>query len=92
MKKKIEKRFSFSGNYIWIGCIKLSLLTREYLSSAVNVLTVLRFYISLGETLSNSIAFTVIKKYGKIAAVQNSAVFGSIYHVACQRILWEGTF
>ena len=31
--------FSFSDISISIGCVKLSLLTREYLSSAVNVLT-----------------------------------------------------
>ena len=33
-----EKVFCFQDNSIWIGLINLSLLRREYLSSAVNVL------------------------------------------------------
>ena len=38
MKKEIgEKFFCFWDNCIWIGCVKLFLLRREYLSSAVNV-------------------------------------------------------
>ena len=38
-KKKIRKSFLFGDNCVRIGCVKLSLLRREYLSSAVNVLT-----------------------------------------------------
>ena len=38
-KKKIRKSFLFGDNLVGIGCVKLSLLRREYLSSAVNVLT-----------------------------------------------------
>ena len=38
-KKISEKAFYFGGNCVGIGCVKLSLLRREYLSSAVNVLT-----------------------------------------------------
>ena len=38
-KKKSEKAFCFLDNCVRIGCVKLSLLRREYLSSAVNVLT-----------------------------------------------------
>ena len=37
--KKIRKSFLFGENCVLIGCVKLSLLRREYLSSAVNVLT-----------------------------------------------------
>ena len=37
--EKSEKVFCFLGNAISIGWRKLSLLRREYLSSAVNVLT-----------------------------------------------------
>ena len=37
--KKQEKIFCFWDKWIWIVCIELSLLRREYLSSAVNVLT-----------------------------------------------------
>ena len=39
MQKKIRKRFLFGDNCVRIGCVKLSLLRREYLLSAVNVLT-----------------------------------------------------
>ena len=39
MQKKIRKSFSFGHNCVRIGCVKLSLLRREYHSSAVNVLT-----------------------------------------------------
>ena len=45
--------------------------------------TVLRFILSLKETVCNSITFTMIDKYGKGAAVQISNVFCLIYHVAC---------
>ena len=36
--KKSEKVFCFRHNCIWIGCVKLSLLRREYLPSALSVL------------------------------------------------------
>ena len=35
----MKKVFCFSDNLVGIGCVKLSLLRREYLSSAVIVLT-----------------------------------------------------
>ena len=38
-KKKCEKAFCFSDNSIWSGSVKFSLLIREHLPSAVNVLT-----------------------------------------------------
>ena len=38
-KKKIRKSFLFRDNSVRIGGVKLFLLRREYLSSAVNVLT-----------------------------------------------------
>ena len=37
--KNSEKVFSFCHKCIWIVCIEMSLLRREYLSWAVNVLT-----------------------------------------------------
>ena len=37
--KNLEKVFCFWDNSVWIGCVKLSLLRGEYLSSAFNVLT-----------------------------------------------------
>ena len=39
MEKEFQKVFIFLDNCIWIGWVKLSLLRREYLSSAVIVLT-----------------------------------------------------
>ena len=36
-QKSREKAFSFSDKCIWIVCIELSLLIREYFSSAVNM-------------------------------------------------------
>ena len=37
-EKNWEKVFCFWDNSIWIGCVKLSLLRREYLPSAFSVL------------------------------------------------------
>ena len=37
-EKNWDKVFSFWDNSIWIGCVVLSLICREYLSSAVSVL------------------------------------------------------
>ena len=53
--------------------------------------TVLRFFIALKETFYNSIIFAVIKKYDKAAVVQNVMV-EPIYHGACRRVLWRGSF
>ena len=39
MQKKFRKTFLFGDNCVRISCVELSLLRREYLSSAVNVLT-----------------------------------------------------
>ena len=39
LRKNPEKAFYFWDNYVRNGCVKLSVLRREYLSSAVNVLT-----------------------------------------------------
>ena len=40
MQEKIAKKlFRFGDNSVRIGCVKLSLLRREYLSPVVNVLT-----------------------------------------------------
>ena len=37
-EKKQEKVFCFGDTCIWIGCVKLSLLRREYLPLALSVL------------------------------------------------------
>ena len=44
---------------------------------------VLRLFMSLRVTFSNSVTFTVINEYGKRAAVETESVFRSVYHVAC---------
>ena len=49
--------------------------------------TVLRFPVSLRGTLSNSLTFTVIIKYGKGAAIKTESVFGPVYHVAYRGVL-----
>ena len=75
-----EKVICLWDNYISIGCVNLSQLRSEYSSSAVNASkTVLRLYISLRESFSNSISFTLINKYDKDAVAQISTVFGKVY-------------
>ena len=50
-EKNFEKIFSFRDNWIWIGCVTLSLLRREYLLLAVNVLpkSLQALYITKGD-------------------------------------------
>ena len=87
-EKNSENVFCFSDNSIWIGCLELSLLRRKHLSSAVNVLTnsLMPLHITK-KVFSNSLAFTVINKYGKGGVVDVSTVFGPNYHLACRRVL-----
>ena len=54
-----------------MGCIKLSLLGREHLPTALIVLTnSLKLSISLKETFCNSLAFPLINKYGTVVVAQ----------------------
>ena len=73
-----EIGFCFWDICIWIGCRKLSVLRREHLPSAVNVLTNnlqnLHIYRDIS---SNSVALTVINKYDKCDVVDFSTVFWS---------------
>ena len=71
MDKKIDEIvFLLCDKCICIACVKLSLLTRESLSSTVNVLTNTLKILNITNTVfSNSIAFAVIKNYGKAAVV-----------------------
>ena len=94
MQEKIQKKlFVFEIIASRIGCVKLSLLRREYLSSAVNVLTNSYKALHLTKTdFFHSIAFQMISKYGSSAVVQIATVFEPVYHVACQWVLWNGTF
>ena len=91
-EKNWENVFLIRDDSIWIRWVKLSLLRREYLWPVVNVLeTVLRFCLSLRETFSSLVAFTVINKYGESGVIQISALFDPIYHVACRGILSNTT-
>ena len=69
-RKKLGKLFCFWDNYIWKCCNTFSLLRREYLSSAVNVLTNRPniFHITR-DTFRNWLACTLTNKYRKGAAV-----------------------
>ena len=73
---------------MWVVCIHLTLLIREYLSSAVNVLRkgVKNFYLSKNN-FYNSITFTVIIQDDKGALIKIESVFRPVYHVARRRVL-----
>ena len=92
-KKNQEKMLCFSDKCIWIVCIHLSLLIRENLSSAVNVLrkSVKNFHVSNGG-FYNSITFTLIIQDDKGAFIKTESVFGPVFHVACREVLSNGTF
>ena len=53
---------------------------------------VLRFFISLRETFSNSVAFSVIIKYGKGAMVQISTMFPHVYKLLVEVPTGTGLF
>ena len=86
--KNWEKKFCFFNNYIWIVCIQLSLLIREYLSSAVNVLRkgLKNFHVSKSD-FCNSITFTVITQDNKGALIMIESMLQPVYHVACRGVL-----
>ena len=77
MQQKTEKKFF----HVDISASDLaalnSQLRRKYFWPAVN--EVLRFCLSLRETFSKLIVFTVINKYGKSGFIQISALFSIIY-------------
>ena len=67
--------------------MKLSLLRREYLSLAVNVLNKTYKVLHLTKTdFSDSITVQIITKYGNGAVAQIATGFGLVYHVACKRV------
>ena len=51
--KNLQKPFCFLDNSIWIRCVNLAFLRREYLSSSMYWQRILRFYITLRETFSS---------------------------------------
>ena len=94
MQKKIEKKcFVFWDKCIWIVRIELPLLTIEYLSSAVNVLTksLQTFHVTKTH-YSNSITFIVINQCGKGAGIKIESVFWPVYRAACLGVLLNGSF
>ena len=88
-----EKMFCFWDKCIWLVCIHLSLLIREYLSEAVTVLRkgLKNFHVSKSD-FSNSITFTVNTQDDKGALMMTESVFCEVYHVACREVLWNGSF
>ena len=90
-EKNSGKMFCFWDKSIWIVYIHLSLLLREYLSLAVNVLSkgLKNFHVSKSD-FCNSITFTVITGTGKITLIKIESVFRTGYHVACRDLLSNG--
>ena len=85
--------FCFSDKSIWIVCIHLSLLLREYLSLAVNVWRkgLKNFHVSKSD-FYNSITFTVITQDDKDALIKIESVLRPVYHVACRDVLSNKSF
>ena len=85
--------FCFWDKCVWIVCIHLSLLLREYLSSAVNVLRKgLKNFHDCKSDIWHSITFTVITQDDKGALINIESVLRPAYHVAYRGVLSNGTF
>ena len=91
--KNSEKTFCFWNKCIWLVCIQLSLLIREYLSAAVNVLRkrLKKFHVYKSD-FYNSSTFTVITQDDKGALIEIESVPPPIYHVVCRWVLSNGPF
>ena len=91
-KKNTEKILSSWDKCIWIVCIHLSLLIREYLSSAVNVLRkgLKNIHVSKND-FCNSITFIVISQGDKSALIKIESVVRLAYHVACRGVFSNGS-
>ena len=85
--------FCFWDKCICIVWIHLSLLVREHLSSAVNVLRKgqKKFHVSKSD-FCNSITFTVIILDDKGALIKIESVVRAVYSVACRGVLSNGSF
>ena len=85
--------FCFWDKCVWIVCIHLSLLIREYLSQAVTVLRkgLKKFHVSKSD-LCNSITSTVINEDDEGSVIKIESVFRPVYHVACQEALQNENF
>ena len=92
-EKCFEKIFGFWDKFIWIVCIHLSLLIREFLSSAVNVVRKSLKNIHVSKSyFCKSITFTVFSQDDKSALIKMESVFRPVYHVACPDVLSNGSF
>ena len=92
-EKKWGKFFCFWDKCIWIVCIHLSLLIREYLSLAVNALRKGLKNIRVSKKdFCNSITLTMITQDDKDALIKIESVFLAFYHVACPEVLSNGSF
>ena len=91
-KKNSEKMFCFWDKCIWIVCIHLSFLLKQYVSLAVNVLSkgMKSFHVSKSD-FWNWITFTVITRAGKITLIKIESVLRTVYHVACREVLSNGS-
>ena len=77
-----EKEFCFWDECLWIVCMELFLQIREYLPSAVNVLTKsLKTFDVTKSDFSNSITFAIINQYYKGALIKIEPVFPPVSHV-----------
>ena len=85
--------FYFWDKSIWIVSIHLSLLLREYMSLAVNVLRkgLKNFHVYKSD-FCNSITFTVISQDNKVALIKIESMFLPVYQVACRDVLSNGSF
>ena len=84
--------FCFWDKSIWIVCIDLSLLLREYLSLAVNRLKkgLKNFHVSKSD-FRNSITFTVITQDDKGSLIKIRSLFRPAHHVACRGVFSNGS-
>ena len=92
-QKNLEKNFGSWEKCICILSIHLSLLIREYLSLAVNVLRqgLKNFHVSKSD-FCNSITITVITQDDKAALIKIESVFQPVYYVACREVLSNKSF
>ena len=84
--------FCFWDKSIWIVSIHLSLLLREYLSLAVNVLRkgLKNFHVSKSD-FWNSITFTLITQDNKRALIKTESVFRTVFLDTCWEVLSNGS-
>ena len=91
--KNWERFFCFWDNCMWIGIVNLSLWRTTYFSSKPMCEQAgPRYCMSIKETFSNSIDLAVLNESDQGSVMQLPTVLGHVYHVACRRVLWNGTF